>query len=181
MIDQGLIERCRQGERSAQQEVYIQTAGRLFRLLLRVTGNPADAEDLAHDTYVRAFTRIGQFQGKSSFYTWLCRIAINQALQHRRRALRTTYDPDALGSLAGSENGDSADTRIDLEDALAQLPLLDRSMLILRYQEGLDYRTIAEVTESPAGTVASRLYRARHRVRALLENGSYDRGRKPGA
>jgi RNA polymerase sigma-70 factor (ECF subfamily) len=177
MIDQDLIERCRRGDRSAQHEVYIQTADRLYRLLLRVAGNSADAEDLAQEAYIRAFTRIAQFDGRSSFYTWLCRIAINQALQHGRRPKLVADDLDAVDSLARPDNGDPADTRFDVEDALAKLPALDRSILLLRYQEGLDYRTIAEVTGCPSGTVASRLNRARDRIRELFKKGSYDQGR----
>ena len=85
MIEQELVERCRRGDRSAEHEVYTRTADRIYRLLVRVTRSSDAALDLAQETYVRAFTRIGQFDGQSSFYTWLCRIAINEALQLLRR------------------------------------------------------------------------------------------------
>jgi len=170
MLEHELIERCRQGDRSAQHEVYSRTAERIYWLLLRITGNRDDASDLAQDTYVRAFTRARQFDGRSSFETWLCRIAINQALQERRRVTL------AQRTLATSNGRDvqpatcpAQDQRIDVEDALAQLSTADRTIVVLRYQEGLDYAAIADLVGCPPGTVASRLNRARLRVRELLK------------
>lgn len=170
MIEYELIERCRRGERSAQHEIYTRTVERVYRLVLRITGNRDDAFDLTQETYVRAFTRADQFDRRSSFETWLCRIAINQALQNQRR--------EALGDRAtASMNGRNTtpttnpahDQRIDVEDALIQLPEADRALLFLRYQEGLNYAAIAESTGYPPGTVASKLNRARERVRELLK------------
>ncbi len=173
MIEHELVDRCRRGERSAQHEIYTRTVERVYGLILRITGNRDDAFDLAQETYVQAFTRAHQFDGRSSFETWLCRVAINQALQNKRRV--------ALGDrTAASMNGrdippaadQAPDQKIDVEDALARLPEADRAMLVLRYQEGLDYAAIADLTGCPPGTVASRLNRARERVRELL-NKSY--------
>jgi RNA polymerase sigma-70 factor (ECF subfamily) len=172
MIDEALVDRCRRGERTAQHEIYTRTAERVYRLLLRITHSPEDARDLAQDAYVRAFTRISQFDGHSSFYTWLCRIAINEALQLLRRKDVARAHRDSI--LPGSNHRDSShgiDARLDVEEALAELPPLDRTLLLLRYQEGMDYQTIAEVTECAPGTVGSRLNRARERVRDLLRSG----------
>jgi RNA polymerase sigma factor (sigma-70 family) len=172
MIDEALVDRCRRGERTAQHEIYTRTAERVYRLLLRITRSPEDARDLAQNAYVRAFTRITQFDGHSSFYTWLCRIAINEALQLLRRKEVARAHRDSI--LPGSNHRDSSsgiDARLDVEEALAELPPLDRTMLLLRYQEGMDYQTIAEVTECAPGTVGSRLNRARERIRDLLRSG----------
>lgn len=172
MIEFELVERCRRGERSAQHEIYKRTVERLYRLVLRITGNHEDANEVVQDVYIQAFTHITQFDGRSSFETWLHRVTINQALQNRRR--RTLRDR-AAASLNGRNSRLSEplpDQRMDIEDALARLPEADRALLILRYQEGLDYAAIADITGSPSGTVASRLNRARERVRELL-NESY--------
>lgn len=172
MIEHKLVERCRRGDRKAQQEVYARTAERICRVLTRITHSPEDALDLAQETYIRAFTRIAQFDGNSSFYTWLCRIAVNEALQFLRRegVARTKRESFAAGYERGdSDNG--ADTRIDIEAALAQLSALERTMLVLRYQEGLDYQSIAQVADCPPGTVGSRLNRAREKMRELLKKG----------
>lgn len=172
MIELELVEKCRRGERSAQHEIYKLTVERLYRLVLRITGNHEDTNEVVQEAYIQAFTRITQFDGRSSFETWLHRVTINQALQNRRR--RTLRDRTAA-SLNGRNSRPPEplpDQRLDIEDALARLPEADRALLILRYQEGLDYAAIADITGSPPGTVASRLNRARERVRELLK-GSY--------
>lgn len=169
MIEHELVDRCRRGERSAQHEVYTRTVERVFRLVLRITGNHDDASELVQECYVQAFTRAHQFDGRSSFETWLCRVAINQALQSRRRASLRDRTAASMNGRNRPPANPSHDQKIDVDDALALLPEAERALLVLRYQEGLDYAAIAEVTDSPQGTVASRLSRARERVRELLK------------
>lgn len=171
MIEHELVDRCRRGERSAQHEIYTRTLDRVYRLVLRVSGNRDDALDLVQETYIRTFTRVVQFDGKSSFETWLSRIAINQALQHKRRSVLGKQRVAALDRGYPPPPAEpSRDQKIDIDDALSYLPEGDRVMLVLRYQEGLDYATIADVTGCALGTVASRLNRARERIREFLKN-----------
>jgi RNA polymerase sigma-70 factor (ECF subfamily) len=169
LTDHELAELCRQGERTAQHEVYNRTSGRIYRLLLKLTRNADHAFDLSQETYVRAFTRIHQFDGRSSLATWLYRIAVNEAFQFARR--RTTADVK-LGELRQRKAGETASgqdaTQIDVAEALATLSPEDRTILLLRYQEGLDYAALSEVIGCPPGTVASRLSRAREKLRSLL-------------
>ena len=172
MIDEALVDRCRRGDRTAQHEIYTRTAERVYRLLLRITRSPDDAHDLAQDAYVRAFTRISQFDGHSSFYTWLCRIAINEALQLlRRKDLARAHRESVVPGSNHRDSSSGIDARLDVEDALAELPPADRTILLLRYQEDMDYQTIAQVAECAPGTVGSRLNRARERLRGLLRTG----------
>lgn len=171
MIERELIQGCRRGDRKAQQEVYLRTAERVYRLVLRIAGNPDDAFDIAQDTYIRAFQRIDQFDERATFYTWLCRIAVNEALQFRRRGAARAHRESAAAALTTTPDPDPPDARLDVESALAALPAADRALLILRYQEGLDYQTIAEIAGCEPGTVGSRLARARERVRRVLKNG----------
>lgn len=169
MIEYELLERCRRGERSAQHEIYTRTVTRVYRLVLRITSNHDDASELVQETYVQAFTRANQFDGRSSFETWLCRVAINQALQNKRRAALRDRTAASMNGRNRPPAYPTHDQKIDVEDALARLPKVDRAMLVLRYQEGLDYAAIADLTGCPPGTVASRLNRARERVRELLK------------
>ncbi|RME38752.1 MAG: sigma-70 family RNA polymerase sigma factor, partial [Planctomycetota bacterium] len=83
--ERDLIARCRQGDRNARRTLFERTSDRIYRLLLRMTGNADDAFDLAQETYLRAFTEIGKFDGRSNVATWLYRIAVNEALQCLRR------------------------------------------------------------------------------------------------
>ena len=167
--DRDLIERCRAGEREAQRQLFEQTSGRIYRLLLRMTGNPDDASDLTQETYVKGLQRLEQFDGRSAITSWFYRIAMNEALQFRRRQSVGTVKLHALASTRPTEaHGPATDLRLDLEVALAELPSDDRALLLLRYQEELDYRGIADVFECAEGTVASRLSRARDRLREIL-------------
>ena len=169
MTEQDLLERCRDGDREAQRELYDRTSGPVYRLLLKMTASPDDAFDLAQETYLKAFTRINQFDGRSSVATWLYRVAVNEALQLLRRAGRTR---DRLQEMAPEQcagsNIEQSSLKLDMNDALGTLGPNDRAMLLLRYQEGLDYRAIAEVVGCASGTVASRLNRARGNLREIL-------------
>lgn len=188
--ERDLIRRCLEGDAQAQRELYDLTVERIYRLLLRLTRNEQDAFDLAQETYLRVFTKLDDFGGRSSFATWVYRIAVNEALQFLRREKRgqsrgqtaedsPSADPAARaraadfaldqGMDAGAE--DQTISRLDLNDALDDLAPIDQSILLLRYQEGLDYRAIAEITGCPEGTVASRLNRARVRLREKLADG----------
>jgi RNA polymerase sigma-70 factor (ECF subfamily) len=169
LIESELLARCRQGDREAQRELYARTSERIYRLLVRMTGSDDTALDLAQDTYLRAFTRIAQFDGRSSLATWLYRIAVTQALQflRRERQLRAKLH-ERTSQTPIDTSGEQAIARLDLNEALAALQPTDRVILLLRYQEGLDYRAIAKVVECAEGTVASRLHRARERLRKIL-------------
>lgn len=172
MIEPEVIARCLRGDRKAQQEVYARTSDRIYRLALRITGHGDDASEVTQETYVRAFTRLSQFDGRSSLLTWLYRIAINEALQLQRRENARAAHESAAAAMERPRSDESAeDTRLDIESGLASLPPTDRAILLLRYQEGLDYQTIAEITECEPGTVGSRLNRARQRLRAFLKTG----------
>jgi RNA polymerase sigma-70 factor (ECF subfamily) len=145
-----------------------------------MTASPDDAFDLVQETYLKAFTRIGQFDGRSSVATWLYRVAVNEALQFLRRASQTRLKLQEIAPENGTESDiEQSTVRLDINDALAALAPNDRAMLLLRYQEGLDYRAIADVVGCAAGTVASRLNRARQRLREILRN-SYAVGEERG-
>lgn len=173
MSEEEIIAGCRNGQRAAQHELYARTVDRIYRLLLRMTGSADDAFDLAQDTYLRAFATIDRFRGQSTLLTWLYRIAVNECLQWRRRA-RTHEKYRRTASQHGG-NGRVADPAsavdVDVQAALNRLDEADRAVLLLRYDQGLGYREIAELLDSAEGTVASRLNRARGRLRELLKSG----------
>lgn len=170
MTTNELIERCRGGDRQAQRELYDRTVERVYRLLLRLANNNRDdAFDLTQDTYLRAFTQIDRFDGRSAFETWLYRIAVNEGLQFlraakRRGRLARAHEPASVDEAPADRIG----VRLDVDQALGRLEDTDRVILLLRYQEGLDYRAIAAATDVAEGTVASRLNRARKRLRDVL-------------
>ncbi|GMU84503.1 MAG: DNA-directed RNA polymerase sigma-70 factor [Planctomycetota bacterium] len=164
-----LVARCQRGDRDAQRALYEQTCERVFRVLVRMTHSRDVAEDLAQETYVKAFSAIATFDERSGFSTWLYRIAVNEALQWLRRKSPTSLDPAVAASRSDPRhNGQNTETHLDVAAALDTLSPIDRAILLLRYQEGLDYKAISDVLEIAMGTVASRLNRAREQMRERL-------------
>lgn len=178
MQERDLVEGCRRGDRAAQRALYDATSDRIYRLLLRMLRHESDAADVMQDAYIRAFERIAQFQEGSSLATWVYRIAVNEALQFiRRRGRRNESSIDSSDTHAERLADPTDDVlRVDLQDALERVPEWERTLLILRYQQGLNYAEMAELLEKPAGTIASGLNRARHMLRDVLEPRSLSAG-----
>ena len=165
------------GCRDAFDELVRRYRRRVYNLVRTLTAGDSDAEDLVQDTFVRAYRAIGRFRGDSAFRSWLYRIAINVVHTHmdRRRMRNGTlvvpvHDADAVDDLPA--NGDVEQTllrRQVIDRALASLPEDLRVLVVLRDIHGLKYDEIAKVVKTPRGTVESRLFRARQRLRPMLE------------
>jgi RNA polymerase sigma-70 factor (ECF subfamily) len=141
-------------------------------------GCSTEAEDIAQEAFVLAYTRLESFRGDSAFYTWLYRIAVNSAISHRRRR-RPTVSTDRqlpIDLLTDSSDGHLPEHQLERQESVAQvhqaLQLLTdehREILVLREIEGCDYDAIAEMCDIPIGTVRSRLHRARSQLKIELE------------
>jgi RNA polymerase sigma-70 factor, ECF subfamily len=173
--DAALLERCRRGELAAFEELYRAHAGRLYGLVLRMVGNPADAEDLLQEVFLSAHRKLDGFRGDSSLGTWLYRLATNQCLDYlRSRAARAGQLTGALEDEPGLDDAGSrglADrtvTRMDIERALAKLPDGCRAAFVLHDVQGLEHKEVAEVLGIAEGTSKSQVHKARLRLRALL-------------
>ncbi len=168
-LERELVEGCRRQDRPAQRQLYDLTSEKIHRLMLRMTRNAEDAFDLTQDAYVRAFTQIDQFDGRSSVATWIYRIAVNQALQFLRRARTGRAKLDILRQTASASFDDQRHvTQLDVRSALAALDPDEQAILLLRYHEGKSYQDIADVLACAEGTVASRLNRARQKLKDRL-------------
>ena len=170
-----LVDRCRQGELGAFEELYRQHSGRLFSLAVRMLGNPADAEDLLQEIFLSAHRKLESFRGEAALGTWLYRLAMNQILDHvRSRAARTGQltvgldDATVLADASGHRLADRAIDRIDLERALAELPEGCRAAFVLHDVEGLEHREVSDVLGIAEGTSKSQVHKARLRLRGLL-------------
>ena len=162
-----LVAGCRAGDRDSQRQLYDACSPRVYRLAVRMVG-VQDAADVTQQTFLRAFSRLNQYDGNARFETWLYRLAVNESLQHLRRRRRwdqpSSLDYDPADTSRRCENTEQREL---LDQALARLEPQLRSIFLLRESEELTYREIAEALEIPAGTVGSRLNRAR---RALQEH-----------
>ncbi len=152
-----------------------------MNLARAMTAGHADADDLAQESFVRAWRSLGSFRFDSTFRTWLHGIAVNVIRTHRGRLgrLRRLFgaparDRDPLADAAEPASADDGieaplAMREQIDRALASLPVELREAVILRDVQGLEYREIAQALRVPLGTVESRIFRARQRLRPLLE------------
>ena len=170
-----LVERCRDGDLGAFEELYRQHSGRLFSLAVRMLGNQTDAEDQLQEIFLSAHRKLQSFRGDSALGTWLYRLAMNQLLDYvRSRAARTGQltdgldDATLLADAGGHRLADRAIDRIDLERALAELPEGCRAAFILHDVEGLEHKEVSEVLGIAEGTSKSQVHKARLRLRELL-------------
>ena len=163
-----LVDACQLGDRDAQRRLYEQYSTRIFRLMVRMVGKQ-DAVDLTQQVFLQVYRKIQQFSGKSKFGTWLYRVAVNEALQHRRRCQSRQCQSLHFDPASEASNSDAFEKRESLEYALAAIEPDLRAIFLLREVDQLSYAELAEVLGVPAGTVASRLNRARRELKAKLE------------
>ncbi|MBI4618137.1 MAG: sigma-70 family RNA polymerase sigma factor [Planctomycetes bacterium] len=167
------LDRCRAGDPGALAALYERHVDRVYRLVRRLVGDPARAEDVVHDVFVKVFEGIGRFEGRSNLETWIRRIAVHAAIDVRRaRAPVTGEDLDSIPERRTVDPGDrlaQGELGLLLEEALACLSDRLRECLVLRETEGLSYQEIADALGTNVGTVMSRLHRARQEVRQFLK------------
>ncbi len=175
--DRALVEAAAGGSREAFDELVRRHQAAMITLARVLTSGRGDAEDLAQDVFVRAWRSLRSFRGESTFRTWLHRVAINvirtsQTRQGRLMRVFVSRDRDDMPSdpASGEEPVDATLARRQAIDrALATLPDELRIAVTLRDMQGLDYKEIAAALDVPIGTVESRIFRARQRLRPLLE------------
>lgn len=178
--DDDLLGRFAAGQRAALDELFRRYRQPAFRVAFRLLGNEADALDAVQEGFVKALTHLAGFQGRSSFKTWLLRVVSNAALDlGRARGRRETLSLDTSSSgdsanerlLSADEAGlglERADLRTLLDQALATLSEVQRQTFVLYADAGLSYREVADAMDTSIGTVMSRLYYARQKLRAFL-------------
>lgn len=166
------IRRAQDGDPAAFEQLYREHVGRIYALALRLTADGAKAEELTQDVFVRAWEKLGTFEGKSAFGTWLHRLAVNLFLGQRRsdgaRTARIFATDDLEAFDAASAPVDTANA-LDLERAVAKLPPGARSVFVLHDVEGYKHEEIAEMSGSAVGTSKAQLHRARRLLREALE------------
>ncbi len=173
--DYELAQKAAGGDLAAFEELYRRHFRRVYALALRMTANPEEAEDLAQETFIQLFKKIGMFRGESAFTTWLHRMTVNQVLMHfRRRKSRPEYTseegetPDQIVKGTENQNRMPVVDRIVLEDAIAKLPPGYRSVFVLHDVEGYEHNEVAEMLGISEGTSKSQLHKARLKLRSLI-------------
>jgi RNA polymerase sigma-70 factor (ECF subfamily) len=172
--DDELVRSAREGDRRALDDLLRRHQPRIHAVCRRLTGNDADALDATQEALLSVVRGLPRFDGRSAFATWTYRIATNAALDELRRRRRRPADPLDTGHPAaepvapGPSVAQAVTDRLDVDAALAQVPVDFRVPVVLRDLCRLDYAEIAEVLDLPPGTVRSRIARGRAALAALL-------------
>jgi len=164
---------AQQGDVAAFERLYRENIDRVYALCLRMSGDAERAQELAQDVFVRAWEKLGSFEGKSAFSTWLHRLAVNVVLGSRRaEAIRIgrVFGTDDLEAYETPARGSSDPGHaMDLERAIAALPSGARTVFVLHDVEGYKHEEIAEQHGIAVGTCKAQLHRARRLLREALE------------
>jgi RNA polymerase sigma-70 factor (ECF subfamily) len=183
-----LVAQARDGNDAAFECLIKHYQGRIYSYIARMLRDPADAEDLAQETFVRAYQALPHFRGDASFQTWLYRIAANLTIDASRRRLRRegntlsldeprededsmlSRDPVDSSSRTPVEEVEAGDVRREVWAAISELSPKLRPVVILYDLQGLSYEEIATILGCPLGTVKSRLFNARCQLRDKLRH-----------
>ena len=183
-VDQQLVERVQRGDKQAFGLLVAKYQRKLARLLSRLSRDPAEVEDIAQETFIKAYRALPSFRGDSAFYTWLYRIGINTAKnflvsQGRRAPTSTDFDSEEAETFEDGDQLRDINTPERLmmtrqigdtvNAAMEALPEELKTAIVLREIEGLSYEEIATIMDCPIGTVRSRIFRAREAISEKLK------------
>ena len=178
--DEKLVGLARAGDRRAYEQLVKRHSPVVHRVAARIVGH-SEADDVAQDSFVRAYYRLDQFHGHGAFRSWLLQVTRSVAINALRK--RRPDPTDGIDELAGEDRRGSGlpassleekERRERLELKVTRLSESHRTVLILRDLEGFSYAEIAEITDTPIGSVKGRLHRAREEMIELLRRNTYD-------
>lgn len=176
-VELELVERCQHGDRFAFEELFMLYRDDVFRFAFLVVRDTSLAQDVVQEAFLKVFRSIAKFQFRSSFKSWLYRVAVNEAITIlRRRKIKEELDPTpgatlGQGALPPSRDWQPEEAALDSEErrllhfAIDQLDAVHRSVVVLKYFHEFSDTEIATVLGCPPGTVKSRLHRARELLR----------------
>ncbi len=182
--DVELVQAILDGDPSAYRGLVERYQGRVYALICGMVRDREEARDLTQDAFIKAYKNLERFRLESSFYTWLYRIAMNVAIDHLRKMKKRQHEAFDEGIASKDSDGtliaahDRANPAKELHrrqlneqifDALETLSPDHRQVILLREIEGLSYEEIAETMDIPEGTVMSRLFYARRKLRDVLK------------
>jgi RNA polymerase sigma-70 factor, ECF subfamily len=173
-VERELLTKARSGDRAAFTRLVQEYRNLVLSLAFQMTGSAADMDDVAQETFMRAFKNLNSFRGEASFKTWLVRIVMNLSSNYRRsRKAFTTTDITEERALASTAEGQDQqmlnyELRVKVQQAVAGLPSHYRSVVVLRDFQELSYKEITDALGIPIGTVMSRLAKARELLQISL-------------
>jgi len=183
--DMEIVRRVQEGDVAAFDQLVLKYRSRVYGVVYNLTSNREDAADLTQDAFIKSFQSINRFQGQSSFFTWLYRIAVNSTLTHlRKNRLRTFFSFEKINTddkvsaevIAALTDDNSADQETfarelqeKLNEAMQKLSIRHRTVITLFEIDGLGHQEIAEIMNCSVGTVRSRLHYAKQLLQSELQ------------
>lgn len=182
--DEALVRSARNGDMAAFEELVARHRDKIYARAYTMMRNEDEAIDLSQEAWVKGWQRLVQFQGESSFTTWMTRIVINLCLdQLRKRKRQRTESIEAMDEDSGGVERqmpivmvnptaglEREDLRVRIDEALGKLTEAHRTVLVLHEFEQMEYKNIAKAMNCSIGTVMSRLFYARRKMAALLQD-----------
>jgi RNA polymerase sigma-70 factor (ECF subfamily) len=176
--DAVLVRKAQQGDMDAFESLVRKYQQRIYALCRRLTGAHQSADDLAQETFIKAYYALGRFDAQWPLYPWLRKIALNSGLNYlKSRSRERPLEEGSLGArrmpLAApaddpEERLERAEFQAKLDGAVESLPADQKSVFVLRFHESMSYEEISRILDLPLGTVMSRLNRARQKLKSLL-------------
>jgi RNA polymerase sigma-70 factor (ECF subfamily) len=180
-----LVRRAREGDLEAYNQLILCYQQRIYATIYHMTANHEDTNDLAQESFIKAFRALKSFKGDSSFYTWLYRIAVNKTINFLKRRknrihlslndldLNAEHDPDLVALISDKtprRDADLSELQEQLNAALLKLSELHRLVVVLHDVQGLSHDEIAKIMNCNIGTVRSRLFYARQQLQGWLSD-----------
>ncbi len=176
--DAVLVKKAQQGDMDAYESLVRRYQQRVYALCRRLTGAHQSADDLAQETFIKAYFALERFDAQWPLYPWLRKIAVNSGLNYlKSRGREMPLEEGSPGGrrMPSAPKGDDPETRLEsaefqarLDRAVESLPADQKSVFVLRFHESLSYEEISQALGLPLGTVMSRLNRARQKLKELL-------------
>lgn len=185
-----LVNRAKAGDRAAFEELVRRYRGRILALALHLSGNESEAEDITQEVFLKAYQKLDSFEGRSHFFTWVYRMAVNRSLNakrdKKRRREEALDDPRVARAVRVDSGGDPVKaaelraTYVRLLRALDSLPANMRTSVVLVVLQGFSHAEAAVVLKCSSGTVAWHIHQARNRLRTKMSKSSLPREKRKG-